>query len=246
MYQELSDEICINKEGRYEASLPFKISHPVLPDNFEQYKKRFELKFNQLKNDPELLSKYDETFKEQQKLGIIEQVETPGKIWQTHYLPHHGIVREDKDTTKLRIVFDASSKTCNVSLNDCLLKGPNITPLIFDIILRFRLFPIAITADIEQAFLQIGIKETDRDYLRFLWVDDILKENPKIIRNRFARVVFRVTSSPFLLNATIRKHNNQYATADPGFVQKTLLSFFIDDFTGGDFQLTLPLNCIKN
>ena len=115
MYQELSDEICINKEGRYKVNLPFKISLPVLPDNFEQCKKRFESKFNQLKNDPELLSKYDATFKEQQKLGIIEQVEAPGKIWQTHYLPCHGIVREDKkDTTKLRIVFDASSKTCNV------------------------------------------------------------------------------------------------------------------------------------
>ena len=190
--KELSDEICTNKEGRYEVNLPFKISHPVLADNFEQCKKRFESNFNQLKNNPELFSKYDETFKEQQKLGIIEQVETPGKIWQTHYLPHHGIVREDKDTPKLRIVFDASSKTCNVSLNDCLLKAPNITPLIFDIILRFRLFPIAITADIEKAFLHIGIKETDRDYLRFLWVDDILKENPKIIRNRFARVVFKI------------------------------------------------------
>ena len=133
MYQELSDEIFINKEGRYEVNLPFKISHPVLPDYFEQCKKRFESKFNQLKNDPELLSKYDETFKEKQKLGIIEQVETPGKNWQTYYLPHHGIVREDKDTTKLRVLFDASSKTCNVSLNYCLLKGPNITPLIFDI-----------------------------------------------------------------------------------------------------------------
>ena len=64
MYQELSDEININKEGCYEVYLPFKISHPVLPDNFEQCKESFESKFNQLKNDPELLSKYDETFKE--------------------------------------------------------------------------------------------------------------------------------------------------------------------------------------
>ena len=51
-----------------------------LPDNFEQCEKRFESKFSHLKNDPELLSKYHETFKEQQKLGIIEQVETLGKI----------------------------------------------------------------------------------------------------------------------------------------------------------------------
>ena len=140
-------------------------------------------------------------------------------------------IRVDRDTTKLRIVFDASSKTCNVSLNDCLLKGPNyIFDFQFFFFLRFRLFPIAITADIEKAFLQIGIKEADRDYLRFLWVDDILKENPKIIRNRFACVIFGVTSSLFLLSATIRKHNNQYTSADPGYAQKTLLSFFIDDF----------------
>ena len=123
-------------------------------------------------------------------------------------MPNQGIVRTDKDTTKLCIVFDTSSKTCNVSLNDCLLKGTNITPLILDIILRFRLFPIAITADIEKAFLQIGIKEINRDHLPFLRVDDIPKENPKIIRNRYARAVFGVTSSPFLLNATIRKRDD--------------------------------------
>ena len=190
-----------------------------------------------MENDPELLSKYDETFKEQQELGITEQVES---------LPHHGIVCEDKDTTKLRIVFDASSKICNVSLNNCLLKGPNVILLMFDIILRFRFFPIAITADTEKAFLQIGIKETDRDYLRILWVDDILNENPKIIRNRFPCVVFGVTSSPFLSNVTIRKHNTQYTTANPGYVQKALLSFLSMTSPEESFQLTLRLNCIKN
>ena len=160
-------------------------------------------------------------------------------------LPHHGIVREDKDTTKLCNVFDTSSKTCNISLNNCLLKGPNITPLIFDIILRFRLFLIAITADTEKAFLQIRIKETDRDYLQFLWVDDILKENPKIIRTRFAHVVFGVTSSPFLLNATMCKHNNQYTAADPDYVKKTLLSFFIDGFTRGEFSIDTAFELYK-
>ena len=111
--------------------------------------------------------------------------------------------------------------------------------------MKFRLLPIVITADNEKAFLQIGIKETDRGYLRFLWVDDILKENPKIIRNRFSRVVFGVTSSPFLLNATLRKHNNQYTTADPDYVQKSLLSFFIDDFTGRKFSIDTTFELYK-
>lgn len=55
MYQESSDKICLNKEGRFEVNLLFKILHLVLPDNFEQCKKRIERKFNQLENDPELL-----------------------------------------------------------------------------------------------------------------------------------------------------------------------------------------------
>ena len=110
MNEEFSDEISINDEGRYEVNLPFKISHPALPDNFEECKNRFISKFNRLKKTPELLTKYDEIFKEQEKLGIIENVNTPGEIWHTYYLPHHEVVREDKDTTKLCIVFGASSK----------------------------------------------------------------------------------------------------------------------------------------
>ena len=116
-----------------------------------------------MKNDPEIFSKYDETFKKQQNLGIVKQVEIPGKIWQTHYLSPHGIIYEYKDTTKLSIIFDATSKTCNVSLNYCLLKRPSLHLWYSIIILRLRLFMTAIIVDIDKAFWQVGIKETDRD-----------------------------------------------------------------------------------
>ena len=39
---------------------------------------------------------------------------------QVHYLPHHGVVTSDKATTKLRVVYDVSSKTSGLSLNKCL------------------------------------------------------------------------------------------------------------------------------
>ena len=46
-----------------------------------------------------------------------------------HYLPHRGVVREDHDTTKLRIIFDASAKIRNeLSLNDILYSGPCLLP----------------------------------------------------------------------------------------------------------------------
>ena len=165
-----------------------------------------------LKKTPELMKTYNTIFEEQKSLGVIEQIDTvnanPGQI---HYLPHHPVIRLEKETTKVRAVFDASAKTNdNPSLNDCLHKGPQLTPLIYDILLRFRCFAIALTADIEKAFLQIGIVDKDKDYLRFLWFNDVFADEPIIVCNRFARVIWGVTSSPFLLNGTVRKHTNKY------------------------------------
>ena len=78
-------------------------------------------------------------------------------------------------------------------------KGPQLTPLIFDILLRFRCYAVTLTADIEKAFfLQIGIVVPDKEFLRFLWFDDVFATEPKIVRNRFTRVIFGLTSSPFL------------------------------------------------
>ena len=102
----------------------------------------------------------------------------------------------------MRIVDDASSKV-NGPLNECLHTGPKFDQKILDILLRFCIHKVAVVADIEKAFLMITMTEKDRDGLRFLWVDDVSKLNPETIVLQFACVVFGVSSSPFLLNATI-------------------------------------------
>ena len=61
-----------------------------------------------------------------------------------------------------------------------------------------------VTADIEKTFLNIEIDPEHRDFLRFLWVDDVNKESPEIKLLHFTGVVFGVIASPFILNATTR------------------------------------------
>lgn len=78
-----------------------------------------------------------------------------------HYLPHHAVVRQDKQTTKVRVVYDASAKSAGPSLNKCLHVGPKLNTKIFDILLRFRVHRIAIIADIEKAFLMISVARKD-------------------------------------------------------------------------------------
>lgn len=57
-----------------------------------------------------------------------EQIQ-PSDGHPVFYLPHHAVIREDKQTTKTRVVFDASARDSNgVSLNSCLEVGPALQP----------------------------------------------------------------------------------------------------------------------
>ena len=68
-----------------------------------------------------------------------------------------------------RIVFDGSAKSScdHLSLNGRLMNGPNCIPHLLNVFLRFQCHSYALTADIEKAFLQVEIRESDRDKLRF-------------------------------------------------------------------------------
>ena len=82
-------------------------------------------------------------------------------------------------------------------------QGPKLVPQLPAILLRFRLFRIAVTADMEKAFHQIGIHPKDRDVLRFLWINPKTKD---LIIFRWCVVPFGVNSSPFILAATVNHH----------------------------------------
>ena len=89
---------------------------------------------------PEVFDEYNSVIKDQLKSGIIEKVIEDEEIPEpgmTHYIPHIGVVKQERQTTKLRIVYDASSKVQGeVSLNECLHPGQNLAPLIFDVLLN--------------------------------------------------------------------------------------------------------------
>ena len=201
-------------------------------------KRRLNLLLKRLKSNPELLEKYNDIINGQKLDGIVESVDDKyHEIGNVHYIPHREVIREQKTTTKIRIVYDASAKMKNrPSLNDCLEKGPCMLPKIFDIIVRFRCFKYVVTSDIQSAFLNIRVNERDRDFLRFLWIDDIHKDDPEIVIMRFTSVMFGITSSPFLLGATILVHMKKYADMYPDVVEKFLRDLFMDDsVTGAQF-----------
>ena len=125
-----------------------------------------------LDKTPHLLNEYDKTFDENLKLEITEEVQTQGETGQVVYVPHKEVVKENRSTIKLRIVFDATAKYKDtVSLNYILYKGPCLNADLNSLLLTICVHPMVLTADIEKAYLQINTGEEHRDYLRFYGIE---------------------------------------------------------------------------
>uniref|UniRef100_A0A914W835 Peptidase aspartic putative domain-containing protein n=1 Tax=Plectus sambesii TaxID=2011161 RepID=A0A914W835_9BILA len=205
------------RDGRYSVKWPWKDEIPQLPSNYFLCMGRLKSTVTKLAMQPDLLQKYDDIMKDQASKGIIELVEdTEDHGGIVHYLAHHPVINLQKKTTPIRIVHDGSMKTGKggKSLNDCLYCGPTLLPDLCGMLFRFRTYEKAIVADVEKAFLQIGLEDQGRDAVRFLWLKDINKpwsaDNIQVYR--FCRVAFGIISSPFLLAATIQHHLQQHNT----------------------------------
>ena len=105
--------------------------------------------------------------------------------------------------------------------------------MIFDILLWFCLPRYILLSDIKQAFLNIGVRAEDSDFLRFLWFEDPFADDKKITAFRFLRVVFGLICSPFLLNATIKVNCKWYLNVRQHFLFEFLRYFYVDNSTLG-------------
>ena len=218
------------EDSRYVVEWPWRDLHDELPSNYGLALGRLTSLLKRVTSKRTLLQQYNSVLQDQLTKGIIEIVPPGPTSNSVHYLPHHCVEKPSHTTTKLRIVYDASAKLSrsHPSLNDCLAAGPNLVPDLAGVLLRFRLSPIAISSDIEKAFLQLSLCKADRDVTRFLWVKD-LDQPPSpenLVVYRFCRVPFGVISSPFLLAATVRHH---LSIADVPDAQELLRNIYVDN-----------------
>lgn len=133
------------------------------------------------------------------------------------YNPHKAVNRETAEKIKMRIVYDAFARAMpeSRSLNECLYPGPLLQNKLWDILVRQRAYPIAVTADIQKAFLQIRIRECERDALRFHWRKS---EHGKLEILRFTRALFGLAPSPILLGGEIEAHLDAWEKREPEIV----------------------------
>ena len=162
------DEYVRLPSGRYQVSLPWKRpGKHELGELRNQALKRFvQNKRNLLKK--EKLDDFNKVLAEYESLGHAEKVpqeDLSKPVEKTYYLLMHGVFKASSSTTKLRIVFNASAKTSNgLSLNDLILPGPSLYPMITSLIIKFRTHKIAISSDISKMFREIVLNPEHRDF----------------------------------------------------------------------------------
>ncbi|UYV66679.1 K02A2.6-like, partial [Cordylochernes scorpioides] len=223
-----------DSHGRYLVKLPFRQHRPLLGESREKALRRFLLLERKLCKNVKLYDQYRGFMKEYEHLNHMERVpiaEVKRELCRCYYMPHHPVIREQSTTTKMRVVFDASAKSeNNVSLNQFLHKGPKIQQDVFFILLRFRTYPVAITADIEKMYHQIRIHPEDADYQRILWRPS--PEEP-VVDYRLLTVTYGTTLAPFLAMRTLQQLAEDEGQNYPEASRVTLNDFYVDDLLTG-------------
>ena len=125
VYAEFKEQLTQDAEGWYETGLPWRGNHPPLPSNEVGSIRRLGNLVRKLRSQG-TIERYDQVIQDQIEAGIVERVSGPLTGNRVFYVPHKPVVRESAETSKLRVVYDAS--TCAnsraPSLNECLNPGP--------------------------------------------------------------------------------------------------------------------------
>ena len=219
--------------GRYVVFLPKRATTQRLGESLHTATTRF------IRNEQSLLKKGIWN----QFQSVVQEYITPGHaqkttpkelctpVANTFYLPMHAVHKLSSSTTKLRVVFDGSCPTSTgVSLNDILATGPTLHSNLDHILIRFRTYRVAVSADISKMYREVILSEEDRQLHRFVWR---AQTDQPVETYNMNRVTFGVRSSPYLAVRSLQQVAADFSS--PGSSESYHLhkSFYVDDLLAG-------------
>lgn len=215
-------------DGRFCVKLPLKIEPENLGDSYSISRKRFDSLERRFQRQPNIKKQYVEFIEEYEALGHASFIERPDKA-KTVFLPHHPVLKQQSESTKCRVVFDASAKTSTgVSLNEIMMVGPTVQDDIFSILTRFRQHEFIFTGDLEKMFRQIFIDSSQRHLQTILWRAE---EKEPIKYMQLNTVTYGTSAAPFLSTRCLVQLALE--CEDALIKQVILHDFYIDDIISG-------------
>ena len=139
------------------------------------------------------------TLKHAEEVPVTDLQKPPEQVF---YMPMHACCQEGNQ-------FNHQISSClrrfrksntSVSLNDILMVGPTVHPTLIDVLLRFRVHRVAITADISKMYRAVQLTPSVQDYHRFVWRSDCSKP---LVDYQMTRITFGVSASSFAANMSV-------------------------------------------
>ncbi|CAH2017105.1 unnamed protein product [Acanthoscelides obtectus] len=216
-----------DESGRFIVQIPLKLDPSHLGNSRECALKRFHSTENKLSKQPTLREPYTRFIEEYHNLGHMVKVPSSQVLTSSYFLPHHAVVNENNKTTRLRVVFDASSRSdTGYSLNDLQYVGPTIQDSLFSILLRFRQGHIAVGADLVKMFRQIRIHESQRHLQTILWRDDPSQELETF---QLCTVTYGTASASWLSVRCLKQLALEHTDTFPHAANVLSKDFYMDD-----------------
>ncbi|XP_073963660.1 uncharacterized protein [Choristoneura fumiferana] len=210
----------------YEVGLPWITDEVQTPASYATALQRFKGIERKMRRDANFAQEYAAQVTNLIAKGYAEPAtEADARHPRAWVLPHFA-VRNPNKPGKLRLVFDAASRSQGRCLNDFLLEGPDLLKSLPGILLRFREGRYAVTADIKEMFLRVKIRPEDRPAQLFLWREPG-ENQPKLMK--MTSMIFGAASSPFLAHS-VRNHNaERHAPEFPQALYAITSSHYMDD-----------------
>ncbi|XP_072377845.1 uncharacterized protein [Diabrotica undecimpunctata] len=222
-------------DGRFEVKIPFNSNTSLLGDSKQQAYARLLQLEKKFQSDRNLEKEYSKFMKEYEDLGHMKLNKTETINKPEYYLPHHAVIKEDSITTKCRAVLDASSKSSTgISLNDIMHSGPRLQQDLTNILINWRSYKIAYTADLEKMFRQIKIAEEDQVYQKTLWRQSV-KEPIK--EYQLLTVTYGTKAAPYFALRTIQELCNDEKLKYSLAAEIVKHNMYVDDVLAGSETL---------
>ena len=211
-------------DGRYETGLLWK-DDSSLPDNRSQGLTHLNHLVKRLQKRPDQYKKNNEGIQADLEKGYIAKVPFHQQKDTGWYIPHYGFVSPNKPA-KIRRICNAKAPQSGTSLNDKLLAGPDLLANMLGILLRFRQGAIAIQGDIEAMLMQIGVRQQDRRYLRFMWRQH---NSPELEVYEYQRHIFGARDSPACANFVLQQTAKDDIEDHPNSLEILQRTFYMSD-----------------
>ncbi|XP_043064322.1 uncharacterized protein LOC122320260 [Drosophila ficusphila] len=218
--------------GEYEVQLPKTGKIDGLGESYQQAFRRFLNLERKLERHPDVKEQYSNFIKEYLELNHMSLVPPDDRKHCRFFPPHHCVFKEDSTTTKLRVVFDGSAASSSgISLNDTLMAGPTLQAKLFNILIRFRTFAVALTGDIGKMYRCVRIAKSDSCLQCILWRDS---DQDDISIYKLDTVTYGTKPAAFLSVRAMHQLAMDEQSKYPVGSQIVRRDFYVDDLiTGG-------------